>query len=179
MRRNVLRSLGLPLLAAAGLILAGCSTPPPAFTIFIGSGSVQVPPTQYCDATGVRDCQANGAAATVVSIPDGQVVQVSAPDSVAQAQWQLAAWYKDTSNGDSYIACSPMFAANQQYAYTVRPPSGDQLVLIQIYQPANSALLSNGLIVSFRRGTWLLTNDANGSPTYPKAGDNLCEDQGT
>jgi hypothetical protein len=179
-RRNVLRSLGLPLLAAAGLIVAGCSTPPPAFTIFVGTGTVQVPPTQYCDITGLHNCQANGAAATVVSVPDGQIVQVSAPESVATTPWQVAAEYKNAANGSSYVACSPLFPASQQYAYTVRPPSGDQLVVVEIYQSSTSLVpLTNGGFAALTRGTWVLTNAANGSPTYPKAGDNLCEDQGT
>jgi hypothetical protein len=185
-RRNVFRSSGRPrlpraaalLLAAVGLIVAGCSTPPPAFTIFVGSGSVQVSPTQYCDITGLHNCQANGGATAVVSVPDGQIVQVSAPESVASTPWQVAAEYHNASNGSSYVACSPLFPANQRYAYSVRPPSGDQLVVIVIYQTSNSAVATaNGGFAFLIRGTWVLTNDANGSPTYPKAGDNLCEDQ--
>ncbi|HJP75098.1 MAG TPA: DUF2771 family protein [Pseudonocardiaceae bacterium] len=180
MRSNVVRSLALPLLAAIGLTVAGCSTPPPAFTVFVGNGSVQVPPTQYCDITGLRNCQANGAAATVVSVRDGQIVQVSAPESVATTPWQIAAEYKNVANGDSYVACSPLFPADQQYAYTVRPPSGDQLVVVEIYQSSTSLVpLNNGGFAALARGTWVLTNNANGSPTYPKAGDNLCEDQGS
>jgi hypothetical protein len=179
-RRNVLRLLGLPLLAAACLIVAGCSTPPPAFTVYIGHGSVQVPPTQYCDTSGLHNCQANGAAATAVPVPDGQIVQVSAPESVATSPWQVAAEYHNASNGNSYVACSPLFPASQQYAYTVRPPSGDQLVVVEIYQSSTSLVaLSNGGFAALVRGTWVLTNNANGSPTYPKAGDNLCEDQGS
>ncbi|HEY2701006.1 MAG TPA: DUF2771 family protein [Pseudonocardiaceae bacterium] len=186
MRRNVFRSLArpraaLPLLAAAAcLTVAGCSTPPPAFTMFLGNGSVQVPPTQYCDIDGLHNCQANGTAATVVSVPDGQLVQVSAPESVATTPWQVAAEYKSASNGQSYISCSPLFPASQQYAYTVRPPSGDQLVVIEIYQSSTSLVpLNNGGFAALVRGTWVLSNEANGAPTYPKAGDNLCEDQGS
>ncbi|HEY4457563.1 MAG TPA: DUF2771 family protein [Pseudonocardiaceae bacterium] len=186
MRRNVFRSLArpraaLPLLAAAlGLVVAGCSTPPPAFTMYLGQGSVQLSPTHYCDATGVRSCQSDASAAKVVTVRDGQLVQVSAPDSVATTQWQVAAWFKNASNGNSYIACSPMFQAGQQYAYTVRPPAGDQLVLIAIYEPSTSAIqLSDGSIIQFQRGTWVLTNNANGTPTYPKPNDNLCVDQGS
>lgn len=186
MRRNVFRSLArsprvavLPLLAAAGLLVAGCSTPPPAFTVFVGKGSVQVPPTQYCDITGLHNCQANGGAAAVVSVRDGQIVQVSAPESVATTPWQVAAEYHNAANGNSYVACSPLFPASQQYAYTVRPPSGDQLVVIEIYQSSTSLVaLNNGGFAAIARGTWVLTNDANGAPTYPKAGDNLCEDKG-
>lgn len=185
-RRNVFRSLArpraaLPLLAAAtGLIVAGCSTPPPAFTIYIGGGSVQVSPTQYCDQTGLKNCQANGGNAKVVTVPDGQLLQVSAPDSVARTPWQVAAEYKNASNGNSYVGCSPLFAADQQYAYTVRPPSGDQLVVVEIYQLAASLVaLPNGGFAAPARGTWVLTNDANGSPVYPKAADNLCADQGS
>jgi hypothetical protein len=153
-RRTVFRTLALPLLAAAGLIVAGCSTPPPAFTIFTGNGSVQVPPTQYCDITGVHNCQANGSAAAVVSVPDGQTVQVSAPESVATTPWQVAAEYKNASNGNSYVACSPLFPASQQYAYTVRPPSGDQLVVIEIYQSSTSLIaLTNGGFAAVARGT--------------------------
>ena len=178
-RRNIVRAAALPLLAAVGLIVAGCTTPPPAFTIYVGDGSVQVPPTQYCDLTA-QNCQANGANAKVVSVRDGQIVQVSAPESVATTPWQVAAEYKNPANGDSYIGCSPLFPANQQYAYTVRPPAGDQLVLIQIYQTSASAVLtSNGDFAFLTRGTWLLTNDANGAPIYPKAADNLCGDQGS
>jgi hypothetical protein len=184
-RRNVFRSLArpraaLPLLAAAlGLVVAGCSTPPPAFTMYLGKGSVQVPPTQYCNVTA-QNCQANGANAKVVTVPDGQIVQVSAPESVASTPWQVAAEYKNPANGASYIGCSPLFPANQQYAYTVRPPAGDQLVLIQIYQSSASAVLtSNGDFAFLTRGTWLLTNNANGAPIYPKPADNLCADQGS
>jgi hypothetical protein len=105
---------------------------------------------------------------------------VSAPESVATTPWQVAAEYKNASNGNSYVSCSPLFPAGQQYAYTVRPPSGDQLVVIEIYQSSTSLVpLTNGDFANVVRGTWVLTNNANGAPTYPKAADNLCEDQGT
>lgn len=179
MRRNVFRLLGLPLLAAAGLIVAGCSTPPPAFTVYVGSGSVSVSPSQYCDVTG-QQCQANATAAQVATVPDGQIVQVSAPDSVARTPWQVAAEYHNASNGNSYVSCSPLFPANGQYAYTVRPPSGDQLVLIEIYQLSTTLVAqNNGGFAALGRGTWVLTNNANGTPVYPRAHDNLCEDQGS
>lgn len=180
MRRNVLRLVGLPLLAAVGLVVAGCSTPPPAFTVYFGKGSVQVTPTQYCDVNGLTNCQPNGSAVAVVTVPDGQLVQVSAPDPVAKTPWQVAAEYKNPANGESYVGCSQTFVAGQQYAYTVRPPSGDQLVLIEIYELSTTIVtMPNGDFSFQARGTWVVTNDANGSPVYPKAADNLCEDQGS
>jgi hypothetical protein len=176
-RARVIRVVLLPLLACLGLVVAGCSTPPPAFTFYAGSASVRVPPTQYCDITGLRNCQANGRAATAVAVPDNQVVQVSAPEQVASTPWQVAAEYHNV-NGSSYVACSPLFRANQQYAYTVRAPAGDQLVLIAVYQSSISLVpLTNGGFAALARGTWVLTNNGNGAPVLPKAGDNLCEDK--
>ncbi|HEX3779941.1 MAG TPA: DUF2771 family protein [Pseudonocardiaceae bacterium] len=174
-RARVLRVALLPLLACLGLVVAGCSTPPPAFTFFTGNGSVQVPPTQYCDVTGLHNCQADGTAATAVSVPDDQVVQISAPESVAGTPWQVAAEYHN-GNGNSYVSCSPLFPASQQYAYTVRAPAGDQLVMIVVYESsATVELLPNGNLATLIRGTWVLTNNRNGNPTLPKPGDNLCE----
>jgi hypothetical protein len=173
-RARVLRVALLPLLACLGLVAAGCSTPPPAFTFFAGNASVQVRPTQYCDIA-LRNCQANGQAATAVSVPDNQVVQVSAPESVATTPWQVAAEYHN-GNGNTYVSCSPLFAASQQYAYTVRAPAGNQLVLIVVYEIAGSMeLLPNGSLAVLARGTWVLTNNSNGKPVLPKPGDNLCQ----
>jgi hypothetical protein len=99
---------------------------------------------------------------------------------VATTPWQVAAEYKNASNGNSYVSCSPLFPASQQYAYTLRPPSGDQLVVVEIYQSSASLVaLPNGGFAAPVRGTWVLANDANGAPIYPKAADNLCADQGS
>lgn len=161
------------LLAVGGLFgLSACSVPNPDITFFSSGRSVTAAPIQYCDITE-RNCRADGQAPVSLRVTSGQPVQVSAPAEVADTPWQIAARYRQ-ADGTEYVSCSPLFAAGQQYAYTVRAPhSGDQLVLIEVYQASATLVrLPNGDVATPIRGTWVLT--ANGQTVLPKPGDNLC-----
>lgn len=174
---RLLTKVALPVLAAGGLLLSGCSVPPPNITFFsAGAGSVNVAPLQYCDLEG-QHCQANGAAAAALNVVPGRPVQISAPDEVASTLWQVAARFQDQS-GNQYVSCSPLFTPDQRYAYTVNPQAGDQLVLIEVYQVAGAIYATpNGTdFEATARGTWVLTANG-GKRVLPKPGDYLCAGQ--
>lgn len=162
------------LLAACGLLsLSACSAPDPDITFYSSGTTVSVAPIQYCDITEAH-CSANGGATRSLAVTTGQPVQISAPQQVANSPWQVAARYRDTK-GAEYVACSPLFVAGNQFAYTVHPPhADDRLVLIEVYQ-ASATLeeLPNGDIETPIRGTWVLTA-GSAAGVLPKPGDNLC-----
>ncbi len=168
----------LALVAVGGLIgLSACSVPNPNITFFSSGKAVTALPIQYCDVQE-QHCAANGKAPVSLQVISGQPVQVSAPAEVADTPWQVAARYQDSS-GSQYVACSPLFVAGNQFAYTVHAPhAGDQLVLIEVYQASATIVqLPDGDIATPIRGTWVLTANTPGSPikaVLPKPGDNLC-----
>ena len=168
----------LSLLVAGGLLaLSACSVPDPDVTFFSSGRSVSVAPIQYCDVLE-QHCAANGSAAASLNVIPGQPVQISVPQEIANTPWQVAARFRDAS-GAEYASCSPLFGVGQQFAYTVYAPhSGDQLVLIEIYQSSGTiAETSSGQVYTPVRGTWVLTANTQGAPSntvLPKPADNLC-----
>ena len=168
----------LSLLAAGGLLaLSSCSVPNPEITFFSSGRSVTVAPIQYCDVKD-QHCAADGSAARSLNVIPGQPVQISVPQEIADTPWQVAARFRDAS-GSEYASCSPLFGVGKQFAYTVYAPhSGDQLVLIEIYQSSGTfALTAAGDVYTPIRGTWVLTANTQGAPSgtvLPKPADNLC-----
>jgi hypothetical protein len=174
-----MRRVLLSLAAAVGglVVLSSCSVPNPEITFFSSGHSITVAPIQYCDVQD-QHCTANGAAAASLTVIPGQPVQVSVPQEVADTPWQVAARFRDAS-GSEYASCSPLFSVGQRYAYTIYPPhTGDQLVLVEIYQSSGTlAMTSAGDVYTPVRGTWVLTANTQGAPAntvLPKPADNLC-----
>jgi hypothetical protein len=176
------RRVWFALLTAGGLLsLAACSSSSasgnPSITFAASGKTVTAAPIQYCDVQE-QNCQADGGASVSLSVGSGQPVTVSAPADVAKTPWQVAARFADTG-GSQYVACSPLFAAGHQSAYTVHAAhAADRLVLIEVYQA--SATLEqqpDGDVDTPIRGTWVLTASTQGNatkPVLPKPGDNLC-----
>jgi hypothetical protein len=172
---DVRRILLCVVAAVAGLaVLSGCSTPIPDVTFFSSGHSVSAAPLQYCDAT-VKHC-APSAAPTFLTVAPGKPVQVSVPDEVAATPWQVAARFRD-AKGQEYVSCSTVFGSGTRYAYSVLPPTGYQLVLVEVYSiSANIAMTQTGQVIFQNSGVWsLVANPTAGQQLeLPKPGDNLC-----
>jgi hypothetical protein len=176
-----MRRVLLAVPAICGLLgLAACSSSPsgssPQITFSTSGTTVTAAPIQYCDVHE-QNCTGDGNAPVVVTVPAGASVQVKAPQSVSSTPWQVAARFHGVKSGNEFASCSPVFAAGKQTRYTVVPPVGDQLVLIEVYQ--SSAVLNknpDGVFSTPVRGTWVLTNKTGTSSTLPQPGDNLCDD---
>lgn len=176
-----MRPVLLAVLAVGGLVgLAACSSSSsssnPRITFSTSDTTVSADPIQYCDVQE-RNCTGDGSAPVQVNVRAGVAVQVRAPQSVSATPWQVAARFHGTRSGNDYASCSPLFAAGKQTKYTVTPPPGDELVLIEVYQ--SSAVLNknpDGVFSTPVRGTWVLTNKTTTGTVLPQPGDNLCDD---
>lgn len=177
MRFSAARRISLCVLAAvAGLaVLSACSTPIPDVTFFSSGHTVTAAPLQYCDAT-VKHCAPHAAPPVFLTVAPGKPVQVSVPVEVASTPWQVAARFRD-AKGQEYVSCSTVFGDGTRYAYTVAPPAGYQLVLIEVYSiSGNISMTQTGQVIFQNSGVWSLV----ASPTagqqleLPKPGDNLC-----
>lgn len=164
----------------AGLVgAAACSSSSsdnPRITFTMAGNTVSADPIQYCDVHE-QHCTGDGAAPVVLNVPVGAAVQVTAPPSVSSTPWQVAARFHGVKSGNDFASCSPVFSPGRQSRYTVVPPNGDQLVLIEVYQ--SSAVLNknpDGVFTTPVRGTWVLTNRTGNTSILPQPGDNLCDD---
>jgi hypothetical protein len=138
----VLRGLK-PLLAIAGIALAGCSAPAePQVTFFSHGQSVEVDAARYCDPTGADCAPPTTNPVGRLPVPPGSPLQISVPQQVAAAPWQVAFVYRGV-NGEEVGGKTPVFAPNKQYAYTLRlPPDGARFEHIEVQR--FSAVLSAG-----------------------------------
>ncbi|HEU0128616.1 MAG TPA: DUF2771 family protein, partial [Pseudonocardiaceae bacterium] len=74
--------------------LAGCGQPPaPEVTFSVDGRSAQTGPLRYCDVE-LTECEADDSAVAVLSVPPGHPVQISVPESVAEAPWQVVFRYR-------------------------------------------------------------------------------------
>jgi hypothetical protein len=168
--------VGLIAAVAGLLLLSGCTKPIPDVTFYTSGHSVAAAPLQYCDST-LQHCLPHANPPVFLGVTPGQPVQVSAPVEFRTTPWQVAARYRD-GQGKEFVACSALFANGGQLAYTVRPPTGYQLVLIEVYQVAALIGLGGNQQVTFAdSGVWSLvaTPPAGQQPELPKLGDNLCQ----
>ncbi|MHA6802199.1 DUF2771 family protein [Salinifilum ghardaiensis] len=132
-----------PLLATAVVVLAaGCGAPgKPEVTFYSHGESVAAAPTQHCEPRG-GDCSSDPEAAEQLRVPPGEPVQISVPQEVAEAPWQVAFVYRGT-DGAEVDQRSPVFAPGERHAYTLRlPPGAAQLEHVEVQR--YSAVLAPG-----------------------------------
>ncbi|MFD0918950.1 DUF2771 domain-containing protein [Saccharopolyspora rosea] len=129
--------------AAAGVVLAGCSTPSePQVTFYSHGHSVTVQPAQYCDPTGQKCSPPPAKPAGELRVPDRQPLQISVPGEVADAPWQVVFLYRGI-NGQQLDSRSPVFRPGERYAYTLdTPPDGTHLEHVEVQR--FSAILTPG-----------------------------------
>lgn len=148
------RALLLPALTAALLPLAACGGTPedPEVTFYADGEAVRTGPIQYCDVD-VLECQAHPDAAARLAVRPGSPVQISVPDSVAEAPWQVVFRYRD---GDEPVeGRSGLFPADERLAYTLEVPDGGQLEALEVQQFGLPAV-EDGVPTFLVRGTWSL-----------------------
>lgn len=171
-----MRRVLFPLLLFTAAVLTACGpAPDPGVTFTAGKHSERVQPLQYCDPQG-EHCKQHGNAAGSMPVRQGDPVQISVDGEIASTPWQVEYRMLDSS-GRPTVGCSRLFtSSNERYAYTVQPPPGSKLTMINIYEVgARVAADVNGSFVVFGRGTWTLLT--NGTKTLPKPGENLCADR--
>jgi hypothetical protein len=172
------------LVIVAGLLgLCACSAPAPAqpsvpdVTFATGGHSVAAQPLQYCDAR-LQHCLGHANPPVFLVVPAGAPVRISVPAQFHPTPWQVAARFRDTQ-GKEYVSCSAVFPPGTQQGYTVTPPKGYQLLLIEVYQvSATVGAGSDPQHVTFANsGVWsmVVRPPAGQQPELPKLGDNLCE----
>jgi Protein of unknown function (DUF2771) len=152
----VLRRL-LPI-AAIALLLAGCaSSAPPEVTFAAGEASAMARPTQYCDID-LTNCKGDANAPVQLAVPPGTPLQITVPDAVAQAPWQVVFSYRD-ANGTQTDERSPVFAASEQNTWTLQLAAPtDRLLTAQVqqYGPPPQINPETGEVEFPIRASWVL-----------------------
>ncbi len=147
-----------PLLAVAGIALAGCSTDSPPEVGFYSHGeSVRVAPAQYCGKTGDQCVPPPPNPTGKLEIPPRSPLQISVPGEVAESPWQVVFVYR-TAGGEERGNRTPVFSPDQQHAYTLRlPPDGARFEHVEVQQYSGELTLSPDGGVNFGiGGSWLL-----------------------
>ncbi|GAA2673265.1 MULTISPECIES: DUF2771 family protein [Actinosynnema] len=156
MRRAVVLT-ALPLLLATG-----CGAPPhPEVTFHADGRTIVVSPTQYCDLDS-ENCDVDPAAAGVLRVRPGKVVQISVPAQLADSVWAVAFTYRDAAGVTQEPMRSKVFTPNKpQHAYTLQLPNDtDQLESVEVQQLGTRIEGSTTAAVDFvARGTWVLSVD--------------------
>jgi hypothetical protein len=146
------------MLAVAGIaVLAGCAAPSdPQVTFYSHGKSVEVDPVGYCDPTGSRCTPPPKTPAGDLTVPAQAPLQISVPSQVSSAPWQVSFLYRG-ANGEQVGDRTPVFAPNQRYAYTLRPPQGARLehVEVQVYAAVLSPGDEGGVVFPII-GDWVL-----------------------
>lgn len=144
MRRALLLAVLLPLAACGG-------TPEdPEVTFYADGEAVRTGPTEYCDVD-VLECEAHPDAEARLAVSPGSPVQISVPDAVAEAPWQVVFRYRDGE--EAAEGRSELFAADERLAYTLEVPG--QLEALEVQQFGLPAV-EDGVPTFLVRGTWSL-----------------------
>ncbi|MDR7301510.1 DUF2771 family protein [Haloactinomyces albus] len=105
--------------------MAGCSVPDQPRTTFYSHGeSVRVAPIRYCNPQGRECSNPNPQAVEDLVVPSGAPLQISVPEEVSAAPWQVVFRYR-TDDGSLAEGRSPVFTPGQQHAYTLRFPRNE------------------------------------------------------
>lgn len=147
-----------PLLAVAGIALAGCSnSTPPQVTFYSHGNSAEVDPAQYCGASGDQCVPPPPNPTGRLAMPPHSPLQISVPGEVAETPWQVAFVYR-TPNGEEKSSRGPVFSPNERYAYTLQlPPDGARFEHVEVQQYSGMLTFSPEGGVNFGiGGSWLL-----------------------
>lgn len=132
----------LPAVAVA-LLVAGCGAPAqPQVTFYSHGNSVAVQPALYCNPNGENCSKPPQNPVGSLRMVGGDPLQISVPDEVASAPWQVAFIYRDTA-GKEVESRSAVFTPNTRHAYTLTPPP-DAAVIEHVEVQKFSAVLTEG-----------------------------------
>ncbi|MGH3433243.1 MAG: DUF2771 family protein [Thermocrispum sp.] len=138
------------LLAALGLVLAGCGTQgPPELTVYADGRAVELAPVQYCDVQ-VSDCDANPGAKARMTLRPGRPLQISVPAGVAESPWVVYVQSTD-AEGKPQPVRQRFFGPDEAFAYTARPGPGQRLLTVEVQQ-AGGRFDPDGQLLA--RGVW-------------------------
>ena len=93
----------------------------------------------YCDVL-VRDC-VDPAEPAALPVRRGMPVQLSIPDSVAEAPWTVTVEYRTADDEVRYE--HEVFTNGDQYAYTADPPGSDNQITVVEIQQISAAYATN------------------------------------
>lgn len=140
MPRAQLRRLAasLALTALIALVTIGCAADePPRITVYSDGTSLRLAPLQYCDVT-VSSCDAAPDAKGSLTTRPGLPVQISVPESVSQTPW-LVNVQSSTADGKALPVRQEFFSPGETLAYTARPGSPDERLLVVEIQQLGAA----------------------------------------
>lgn len=146
------------LLAVAGIVLAGCSTPdPPQVTFYSHGDSVRAAPVRYCNPMGRECSQPAPEAAKELAVPADAPLQISVPEEISTAPWQIVFRYR-TADDRLVEGRSPVFAPGRRHAYTLRlPRDGTRFEHVEVQRYAATLTVSPQGDVRFGiGGSWVL-----------------------
>lgn len=142
--------------AVPGAVLTGCGQQPPDRQVgfSVQGHSVHTGPVQDCDIH-LTSCDQHKDAVATLTVPVGQPVQISVPDSVAQTPWQVV--FRYDKGGEQVGGRSEVFPPGARHDYTLHVPEQGTLESLEVQQYGAPDL--TGGEPSFRiRAAWVLAN---------------------
>ncbi|WP_092927785.1 DUF2771 family protein [Actinopolyspora alba] len=154
------------LLMLAPLLLAGCSVPDePGVTFYSHGESVRVPPVQYCERLARQCGEPAPEAAGELPMPAGYPLQISVPDEVASAPWQVVFTYLSDSGERLRGRSGVMSGEDEQHAYTLQlPEDGARLDQVEVQRYGTVSVNQTGQLQFVIGGTWVVGNSREQEP---------------
>lgn len=149
-----------PVLAAALLVVAGCSAepappPPPRVDFAVAADKVTARPFLYCDIQ-VNDCRRDTAAQVTLKVAPGTPVLVRVPKEVADTPWSVVIQYRTAAGEQQAPETVATFGPGRSAEFEALPPgAGDQLQTVEVKQ-AGAKLVrgETGEPEPVARGVW-------------------------
>ncbi|HEY7595313.1 MAG TPA: DUF2771 family protein [Actinophytocola sp.] len=147
-------------LAAAVLVLAGCSAapePPPAppkvdFTV--AAGTVTAKPFLYCTVE-VQDCKRDTAAQVKLKAAPGTPVRVRVPKEIADTPWSVVIQYRTAAGVQQDPRTVATFGPGKQDSFDAKPPAaGDQLQTVEVKQAGGKLVQGEDGPEAVTRAVW-------------------------
>ena len=113
-------------LAAAALIVSGCTVPRPQITFYGNRTAVQVQAYQWCKDLNTP-CNLDRANVARLSMKTNQPLQVNVPSEIGDSIWRVIWTFQDTKNKVVTSGSSPYFT-DKRLSFTIPAFGADQVL---------------------------------------------------
>ncbi|PRW62962.1 DUF2771 family protein [Actinopolyspora mortivallis] len=146
------------LLALTALAVTGCSAADhdPRVTFYAHGESVRVDPVTYCDPVERECSEPRPDAAGSLTVPPGEPVQISVPEQVRRAPWQVVFRYR-TPSGEEAKGRTGLIEHGTRFSYTLDLPEPQaQLEQVEVQRYATLSMDDSQGLQFVIGGSWVI-----------------------